>query len=224
MTDETVSRPRRRRRRFDVIRAVLACGLALGLGSVGTMARWSTGASIAPGPTRSGQLDVLVNGDLAGVSNIDGTSVQATWQIEDMLSNEYTTFLIEVKNGGTMPLDLRMGAYAEGDLAPGFAFGFFDGGVPTGNGQLTNVTYSTWRQAECQGGLAIGPIWRLIGIGAENETPIATTKRRLNVGESHSYCVRAAVNNQRAVWENTDLLGKTGTIVVVLHGTQVGAP
>lgn len=217
----------RPRRRHGIVRAVLACGLALGLGSVATMAQWSTGAEATPGSLTSAQLDLVANGHLAGKVNIDGTYAQANWTVEDFLPAEYTAVEITVSNtgDGQLPLDVRWDAYVEGALAPAFEFTFYDGGTPTNvGGPRTNVIWNTYRTGTCAGGTRIGSAWRHVGTGAANATTIVSNKLRLEVGQSHSYCVVIAIGGKPEIWNNTALLDKTGTVVFVLRGTQVGAP
>lgn len=217
--------PRARRRRVDVIRAVLACGIALGLGSVGTLAQWTTGGSVQAGSIRAGQLDVVVNGHLATVANVDGTHVETSWKIDEMLPGEFVALTITATNAGasTMPLDLRVAGYVQGTLGPYLNFEFWEGGTVTGGTPWTSPAAATWRQASCAGGIPLTG-WRTLGSTPAAPTPILTTKQRLNVGQSKTYCVLMALNGDAATYGNTALLGAKGTAVLVFRGTQDGAP
>ncbi len=129
------------RRRSGRLRALLACGIALGLGSIGTFASWSTGASIAPGSIKAAQLDVVADGQLASSTNRDGTYTKATWAVDDLLPGEVVAVSFTVSNAGVseMPFDLRMDAYVEGTLGSSLRFQFYNGGTPSASTPLTSV-------------------------------------------------------------------------------------
>ncbi len=213
-------------RRSLIIRAILACGLVLGLGSVGTLASWTSGAGAKPGPLKSAQLDVVANGHLASSSNLDGLYVETSWVFDEMLPGEFVGVVFTASNSGSsqMPLDLRVDAYVEGAAAPAMAFTIYEGGTPAVTTPSNNVSWNTFRQANCTGGAQIGADWRHVGTGAANATTLVPTKKRLNVGDSVKYCVRVTMSGGATFWEDTTLLNTTGTAVFKLRGTQVGAP
>lgn len=185
------------------------------------MAVWTTGQSIAPGPLRSAQLDVVVNGQLASVANLDATHVVTSWRVDDMLPGEFAGLSITATNGGSsdMPLDLRMDGYAEGALAGHFTVQVYEDATPTDTPPLTGVGSTTWRQSSCVGGTRLTS-W----IYLDSLTHLVPTKQRLNVGQSKTYCVLLALSGAAATYDNPGLLDGKGTVVFVLRGTQEGAP
>lgn len=213
------------RRRSGRLRALLACGIALGLGSIGTFASWSTGASIAPGSIKAAQLDVVADGQLASSTNRDGTYTKATWAVDDLLPGEVVAVSFTVSNAGVseMPFDLRMDAYVEGTLGSSLRFQFYNGGTPSASTPLTSVQGDTYRQGSCSGGTQfLGST--ALGVGAGNATPIVTTKQRMNVGDTRSYCVLIALPEGSSVYSDTGILNQKATLVMILRGTQEGAP
>lgn len=215
----------RTRRRWDMVRAVLAGGIAFGLGGVGTMASWTTGASLDPGALTSGQLDVVVNNQLATVAHVDGTYVEASWKVVDMMPSEYVALEITATNAGssTMPLDLRVEGYATGTLGPHMAVAFYADAVAANTASFTSVGPSTWREGTCTGGTKLTN-WVNLGSGPGAPATIIGTKQRLNVGESRHYCVQLALDGAATTYDNATLLNTLTTVVIVLRGTQVGAP
>lgn len=219
------SREERRRPR-DIMRALLACGLALGLGSAGTLAKWSTGASQTPPSIQAGQLDVVVNGHLANINHLDGTYVEAGWAIEDLLPGETLATSITVTNAGSssMPLDLRIDDWiTEPTLAPVLQINLQDGGTPTSTVPFTNVSPTTFRGAACTGGTGT------TGSGQPPGSPtspvhLSSTKKRLNVGQSVTYCLRIIMRSGSTNYNNTSYLSQSTTLVLAFKGTQVGAP
>lgn len=215
-----------RHRRWDIARALLACGLAFGLGSVGTLAKWTTGDSKGPGSIRAGQLDVVINGHLAGISSIDGTYTEAAWRIEDLLPGETVSTSITVTNGGssTMPLDIRIDDWVtDSAMASALQIHMQDGGTPTQVVPFTNVGPTTYRAAACTGGTGVDGTGQSPGTPS-NPAHLASVKKRLNVGESATYCLRLLMRNGSTYYNMTENLDKAVTLVLAFKGTQVGAP
>lgn len=220
------SKPRRRQP-SDIIRAILACGLAFGLGSIGTLAKWSTGESASPGSIQAGQLDVVVNGHLANLNNLNGTYVEAAWRIEDLLPGESVSTSITVTNGGssTMPLDLRIDDWiTDPGLAPGMQIHMQTGGTPTEIVPFTNVGASTYRTAACVGGVGVDGTGLSPGTGPSDPVHLMATKNRLAVGQSVTYCLRLIMRNGGPYYSATERLAQSTTLVLAFKGTQVGAP
>ncbi|MFV0259535.1 MAG: hypothetical protein ACK5PP_13950 [Acidimicrobiales bacterium] len=212
----------RPRSRSVPIRVLLSCCILLGLRSVGSMASFTAGSTTNPGPITSAQLDVVLNGQLATVADLDGTHVEATWRIVDLLPGEYPAVLLTATNSGSMPLDLRMDAYATGTLGPHLDVQLYAGGTPSLPMPQQVLTASTWRQATCAGGNRL-TAWRALGTEAA-PTGLVTTKLRLNVGQSVTYCALTAFSGATVTYENTSLINQSGSVVFLFRGTQVGAP
>lgn len=212
------------RRRTIPIRVLLSCCVALGLGSLNTMASLSAATTANPGPMTAAQLDVVANGQLANVANIDSTHVEVTWRAVDLLPGEYPAVTLTATNGGSssMPLDVLLDGYATGPLGPYLDVQLWSTGTPTVPLPQDVVNPSSWRQSGCTGATRITG-WRRLGTAA-TPTSIVSAKVRLNVGQSVSYCIIIAMSGAPATYEDTSLLNQTGGIVFEFKGTQVGAP
>lgn len=221
MTATSHTHPRRSR----VIRALLSCGIAVGLASVGTLATWTTGDSVTPGELTSSQLDLVVNGELATVSNLDGTHVESAWTIDELIAGETVAVTFSVTNGGVseMPLDVRIDTYVTGGLRQGLSLEFYEGGTPSESVSLTDPATDEYRQVTCSGGTSVSGTLDP-GDSLATATPVVTDKQRLNVGDSQSYCMRVVTKTGATYDNNTDHLNKQATVVVVVRGTQDGAP
>lgn len=212
---------------WDTARILLACGIAVGLGSVTTLAQWVTGASHSPGSIQAGQLDVLVDGQLANINNIDGTHVEASWAIDSLVTGETVSLSLTIKNGGasTMPLDIRMDNYVTNvGLAPAMQIHMQENGTPTTQVPFTSPPPTMYRQAACQNGTAVDGTGQSPGAGASAPSHLITAKKRLAVGQSVTYCLRILMRSGATYYSQTQNLAQSTTFVLVVRGTQVGAP
>lgn len=209
------------RRWRDILRGALACGITLGLGSVSTLAAWSTGDSHSPGTVNSGQLDVVVNGNLTQLTNLDGTRSEAAWQIDDLMPGEVVPLTLTVSNtgAGTMPLDLRFGGYMT-DLSSVVSLSIYEGGSPAGTVALASPT--KYRQVGCSGGTLIAS--GAPGSSAASPNNYLSTKRQIAVGASVTYCIQLTMSDSAATFASTSLPDSKATLVFLLKGTQEGAP
>lgn len=219
----TTTSKRRRVSRLDAVRAIAALGLALGLGATGSFAYWSDHARGTGGTFTAGQLDVVVNGELATLANLDGTWSEASYRVDDLLPGESRAFMVTASNTGSgdIPFDLRMDAYATGALAPALRFAFYSGGAATNSDPATNVTATTYRTGSCSGTQLIGPLVTL-GASAASPTTIIGTKLDTPVGTSHDYCVRVTLDNTATTWNDASKQGAQGVLTMVFRGTQKG--
>jgi predicted ribosomally synthesized peptide with SipW-like signal peptide len=216
---------RARRLLFTRIRVGLSLGIALGIGSVGTMALWSSSAVIDGGTVTAGQLDVTVDGALAGRANLDGTLTEAQWATTDLLPGERRALAITIANpaSGTIPVDVRLDTYATGTLASALRVTVFDGGIATNTGgSLTAPT--GYRSATCPGGTQTGAADQSLGTTAAAATVVDSTRQRLTSGQSMTYCVIVTLDDSATTHANTGLLDAKATVSFVIRGTQVGAP
>lgn len=213
----------RRVSRLDVVRAIAALGLALGIGATGTFAYWSSHAKGTGATFTAGRLDVVVNGQLATQANLDGTWSEASYRVDDLLPGESRAFMVSVSNSGTgvVPFDLRMNAYTTGALGPALRFAFYSGGTATNSGAPTNVTATTYRTGSCSGTQLVGPLVQLSASPATPTTVIGT-KVDTPVGTTHEYCVRVTLDNTAATWNDATKQAAQGILVMVVKGTQKG--
>lgn len=203
----------------------LSMGIALGLGSVGTMAMWSTTVTTTPGTITAGQLDVTVNGALSGQAGRDGTRTEATWSMTNMLPGESEAVNILVANNGvgTIPLDVRMNAYATGAFGPALRVRVYDDGVAANSGgSLTTPLASHYRTGSCTGTPIAAA--QAIGTSAATATVVDATKQQLAVGASHRYCVLVSVDSTASTYNNAAYRDAKATVSFVVRGTQAGAP
>lgn len=208
------------------IRVALSLGILLGLGGAGTMALWSSTAVVKPGTITAAQLDITVNGQLAGISNQAGTHNDASWSMTEMLPGEKRAMSITVANPATsIPADLRLSAYATGTLGPALRVTVFAGGTPTNTGgSLTAPAASTYRSASCTGGTQIGAANVAVGTTPASATIVDASKRHLDTGATFTYCILITVDNTTPTWSNVSLSDATSTVAFTVQAAQEGAP
>lgn len=212
------------RRRSGRTRMWLSLGLALGLGSVGTMALWSTTVTAVPGTVTAGQLDVLVNGVLSGQANRDGTTTM-TWSVTNLLPGESQAYALPVSNGGvsTIPLDVRLSAYASGALGPALRVQVYRSGTPTNTGGSASTPLAShYRTGTCTG-TAAGSA-QAVGTSAATATVVDATKVPLTVGASTTYCVIVSMDSAATTYNTAAYRDAKATLSIVVRGTQRGAP
>jgi predicted ribosomally synthesized peptide with SipW-like signal peptide len=197
--------PRRRRGR---VRALLTLGLAVGLGTVATLAYWSDQATWSTGPISSGTLDVTLDGNLAGQG---GTYTQSSFTLSDMIPGESVASAVTVANGGSVTLRYTATATASGGLTSGLTFQVYAGGTATNTGTAAAGN----RAGACTGTSTFGPS----ALTGSSQSVIATP-RQLASGASESVCVVAALPTSA---DNT-LQGTSATATLVFTGKQLGAP
>jgi predicted ribosomally synthesized peptide with SipW-like signal peptide len=204
------------------IRVWLSLGIALGLGSVGTMALWSSTATAHPAGPVAGVLDVTVNGGLGGAANRNGTRTEAGWTMKDLLPGEQQAISVTVGNtgAGNIPVDFRLSAYASGVLGPALRVTVFDGGTPTNPGGALPAAYRT---ATCQGGTLVGTQNQLFGTTPASATVLDASKQTLAVSQTHTYCVIVAFDDSAANRNDVALRDAKATLFFVVKGTQLGA-
>lgn len=222
----TVRRHPDRRPRSVVVRTLLSLGLVLGLGSVGTMALWSSSAKVSPGGLTAAQLDISVNDGLTGTASRDATRTEANWTMNDMLPGEQRAFSITVgATAESIPVDVRASGYATGTLGPALRVSIFLGGTPTNTGgSLTAPAAGSFRTATCAGGTLIGAGGVSLGSDAAKATVLDATKRRLNAGGSMSYCLVVRLDDSAATRDDARLRNARATATIMIRGTQEGAP
>lgn len=93
--------------RADKIRATLALGVVLGLGSVGTMAAWSDQATATSGMFSAASLDIKV--DEVDAYSFVGLSMSG------MVPGSSKQGTLPIKNAGSVPFGYTMRAIVEGD-------------------------------------------------------------------------------------------------------------
>lgn len=206
------------------VRALLACGIVLGLGSTSTLAAWTTGASKSPGTIQAGKLDLVVNTDSATINHVDTTTVDTYWQLEDLVAGEVMPLSMTVSNtgAGTMPFDFQISAYASNDVTAALTLRFVEGATFSTTWPHTNIVASDYRWLGCSGGQVMGGTLSP-GIGASNAVTLLNNKRRLAPGDSVNYCIRLALPDSADVYDNLNLLDRKGSLTLVIKATQVGA-
>lgn len=202
------------------IRVWLSLGIALGLGSVGTMALWSTTASARPGSLTAGLLDITVNDFLSGAADRNGTRTEVGWTMSDMLPGEQQALSLKVGNNGqgNLPVDFRLAAYAAGTLGPAIRVTVYDGGTPTNTAPAANV----YRTASCVGGTLVGTVNQPLGASAAGATLLDASKQTLAVSQTHTYCLLVGLDDSAATRNNAALRDAKATLFFLVNGTQVG--
>lgn len=219
--------PATRRPRAIRTRLFLSLGLLLGLGSVGTLASWTATSTSPVGAIDSGNLDVTIDGELAGEANRNGTKIYADWKVEDMLPGETYAYQFTVGNGssGRAEVDVRVDAFTLQALGPGLRFQFFEGTAtneplaPGFNNDRRNISAQTFRKGSCSGPqLTAG--WTSFGPSQAAATNfMAGNEVRLSPGDSVTFCAVVKVDESAA--GSSTYLGTYGTVFFVANGTQV---
>ncbi|WP_207837939.1 SipW-dependent-type signal peptide-containing protein [Williamsia soli] len=107
------------------VRAILALGIVLGLGAVGTMALWSNSAGATSGDFKTGVVDLRVNGvksytfsgatGLSMTNMLPGDSRAATLQVQNTLSTLPLIYTMTARTAAGSPAltnFLRMAVFA----------------------------------------------------------------------------------------------------------------
>lgn len=202
------------------IRMWLSLGIALGLGSVGTMALWSTTATTRPGTLTAGVLDITVNDLLSGAADRNGTRTEVGWTLNDMLPGEQQAVSLKVGNNGqgNLPVDFRLAAYVAGTLGSAIRVTVYDGGTPTNSAPAANA----YRTASCVGGTLVGTMNQSLAASAAGATLLDASKQTLAVSQTHTYCLLVALDDSAATRNSAALRDAKATLFFLVNGTQLG--
>ncbi|MBY6366641.1 SipW-dependent-type signal peptide-containing protein [Rhodococcoides corynebacterioides] len=98
------------------LRAVLALGTVLGLGSVGTLAAWSTSTTTTSGNFVTGNVDIRVN-------DTEGTPTPTTVSLtpNTLVPGQSRATIVTVRNVGTIAVDYTTAAAVTGTLGANLA-------------------------------------------------------------------------------------------------------
>lgn len=153
------------------VRALLATGIVLGLGSVGTLATWSDDAAVGTGTISSGALDLLLNNELTG----QGGTVTSTELGRGTLGPGSTAAdVVTVRNGGSVPFTYSVNATATGTLAPQLRW------IVRQNGTVSGTT--------CTGGTIVSNSVAWSATATSVAAGVALTP-----GQTRSYCVQVTL-------------------------------
>lgn len=144
------------------LRAILASGLVFGLGTVGTLAAWSTSSTTTSGQFLTGSVDITVNGT-------EGAPTPATITLPagNILPGRSTAALVNVRNAGNI------------------AFTYTPTAVTSTGGLGTSLTTTV------RAGTGVAASSVTTGLTCTGgTTPVLTTSRPLAVGATESLCVQ----------------------------------
>lgn len=110
------------------IRALLASGMVLGLGAVGTLAAW-TDESTATATFSAGSLDLKL-GSLPEGPFTDSVAL-TTLDMAAMYPGASKAGMLSLSNSGTVPLAYTLAGTAGGDLGSALTVSIFAGGTAT---------------------------------------------------------------------------------------------
>lgn len=150
------------------LRAILASGLVFGLGTVGTLAAWSTSSTTTSGQFLTGSVDITVNGT-------EGAPTPATITLPagNILPGRSTAALVNVRNAGTLPFTyIPTATTAEGGLGANLTT-TVRAGATTGTTAGATVTSAT-SGLTCTGG----------------NSSVLGTSRPIAVGATEPFCVQ----------------------------------
>jgi predicted ribosomally synthesized peptide with SipW-like signal peptide len=203
---EHAGRKRGRGARTGRIRAVLALGLALGLGAVGTFAYWTDDVVISGSTFTAGTLDLQVN-------NADSYAT-TTLSMSAMVPGNSSAEVLTVKNNGTAPLKYTMTGGLTGTNAA-------DYNTAAANGLLLTISVGgtksgTGNTSTCTGGTVIV---NAVPLTSTTSTAIIAIRRPAaamaqNATEALCFQVKLADG------ASTTLQGKTATATFTATGTS----
>jgi hypothetical protein len=188
------------------VRALLSVGILLGVGSVGTMARFTASGDATAGSFTTGSLDVRLN---AAGNNVGqgGTWTNASLAIADITPGESLAVSFPVRNDGSTGLTYTATATATGGLAPALRFSTYTGGTATNSGTAA----ADDRVGTCTGTAASTAV-TLSGSAA---TVIATAQT-LAVSASQNVCVLVQLSTTAA----SSVQGSSATASYAFNAVQ----
>jgi predicted ribosomally synthesized peptide with SipW-like signal peptide len=179
------------------IRALLAAGMVLGLGAVGTLAAW-TDESTATATFSAGTLDLKL-GTLPQGPFTD-TVALTTLDMPAMYPGVSRAGMVAVSNSGTVPLSYTLAGTGTGTLGAALKVSVYSGGAAT-----NDATTGT-----CSGGTLLGTAdLPLIG-------PLISSARTLPASSTESLCLLVKLPSTAA---NT-LQGTTSAATFTFTGSM----
>lgn len=142
------------------IRAILALGCVLGLGAVGTTARWSDEAVATSGIFSTGSIDLQLNSDQGNPTAYAFATLSKT----GMKPGNSVAATLPVQNKGPLPFTYSMATVATGGLANHLTVAVYSGGVAS----------NTATAGSCTGTAVVGPT-SLNGAAVPSRGPLAAT-------------------------------------------------
>ena len=195
--------------------AVLVClGVLLGgVGGAGTLAYWSDNGTATVGGFSTGQLDLRLDGNLAGPG---GSYVKSAASLSLMVPGESFAFAVSVQNPAPattyVGFDYTATATGTGGLLPGLQWTVVPGGT-VGN---TGTQAAGNRTGSCTGGTTTASAVTLTA----GSTTIIGTERNVVSGGTEDVCVVVRLDPAAA----NSLQGTTASATLTFTATQVGAP
>lgn len=187
------------------VRTILAAGLVLGLGSLSTMASWSDDATLTPGPIQSGSLDLLINGNLAGLG---GSTTSPSMSLASMVPGESVAVTVPVQRGAdTVGFTYTASATATGGLAS-----YLQWTVTVGSAGTPATNANGIRTNSCSG-TALSSNVTLSGTA----TNVIAVARSLASATSENICIRAELPSGTA----NAAQGLSATASFVFNATQL---
>ncbi|GAA0189541.1 hypothetical protein GCM10008944_01000 [Cytobacillus oceanisediminis] len=187
------------------MRALLAMGLVVGLGSVNTMAFWTDDAVLDAGTIQTGSLDLLVAGNLAGAG---GTTTSPSLALTDMVPGESVAVTVPVQRAAsTVGFTYTAKATASGALAPYLRWTVSAGsaGTASSSGLRTNTCGGT-------------PLVTGVTLTGTASDVIASPRTLSGATMSENICLRVELPSGTA----NAAQGASATASFVFDATQLG--
>lgn len=172
-----MKRPDVRRQTSRRIRALLACGILLGTGAVGTSALWSTTAATESGTFTTATIEILANQTKNATITFDAAP--------PLLPGYTTAAMIDVKNSGS--LNFTYVPSVQGS-AGATSVAQYTTLKSVQVGQAAGVVPSTGRGSTCPAGAAVGS-----SLNVSTQKVAFAPARSLNVGNSERLCMQLTV-------------------------------
>jgi predicted ribosomally synthesized peptide with SipW-like signal peptide len=167
----------------DRVRALLAVGTVLGLGTVGTLAAWTDSSTATTGTFSTGTIDIRL-----GSGTTDPNPFAFTdFALANLAPGSSREATLQVRNSGSLPFTYNVSGSATNSGA--------------GNDQLGSaLTLQIYAGATCSGTVLNSP--------ARFTFSSLTTARPLAAGTNETLCFRAALpNDANAALQGTSTVG-----------------
>lgn len=177
-------------------RAVLCIGMLVGLGAVGTLAKWNDQAAATSGEIATGRINILANSEKQHTFSALGMA--------GMRSGNSKAANLTVGNNGSIPLRYTVAVTGSGKLSPYLEITAFTGGSATNANSV----------GTCPGGTQVGKATARDG----SETALVTAAQTLAATSgSQVLCFVAAL----AASTPTSASNTTGTLTLTFRATSV---
>ncbi len=155
----------------DQVRLLLAAGIVLGLGTVGTLAAWTDSSTATSGSFSTGTIDIKIGATAGTAVNNNPTAFTTSFVLTDMVPGSTVSTTLVVVNSGTAAFDYTISGSATNSGA--------------GSDQLGSaMSIQIYAGSSCSGTVLNSPA---------KFTFSATAARSLSAGANETLCFKATL-------------------------------